>query len=209
MSLPIYQRSIDKTCQGSRGLVLEGNCFVDCPAPGNANTTKSTGSDPAHRRNRSDMMTTQYSHDRRKLLGTSAAIAVAAFFGSTGRAFATIEDVEKAISEFGGGATAEEGVITLTAPEIAENGNSVPISVAVESAMTDDDYVESVLILAVDNPTAKVATFHFTPASGKAVGSTRMRLAQTQDVVAVAKMSDGTLYKDTRNVKVTIGGCGG
>ena len=153
-------------------------------------------------------MSTQYSHDRRKLLGTGSAIAVATFFGATGRAFATIEDVENAISEFGGGATAEEGVISLTIPEIAENGNSVPISVSVESPMTDDDYVQSVMILAVDNPTLKVATFHFTPASGRAEVSTRMRLARTQDVIALAKMSNGTLYKDARNVKVTIGGCG-
>lgn len=154
-------------------------------------------------------MSIQYSHQRRKLLGTGAALAVATFFGTTGRAFATLEDVEKAISEFGGGSEVQEGKITLTAPEIAENGNSVPISVLVESPMTDDDYVESVMILAEGNPSPAVATFHFTPASGKALGTTRMRLAQTQNITAVAKMSDGTVYKDTRNVKVTIGGCGG
>ena len=154
-------------------------------------------------------MTIQYSHDRRKLLGTGAALAVASFFGSTSRVFATLEDVEKAISEFGGGAAVETGKITLTAPEIAENGNSVPISVVVDSAMTENDYVESVMILAEGNPSPDVATFHFTPASGKALGTTRMRLAQTQNVVAIAKMSDGTLYKDIREVKVTIGGCGG
>lgn len=154
-------------------------------------------------------MTIQYSHSRRKLLGTGAALAVATFFGATGRAFATLEDVEKAISEFGGGNEVQTGKITLTAPEIAENGNSVPISVVVESPMTEDDYVESVMILAQGNPSPEVATFFFTPASGKALGTTRMRLAQTQDVVVVAKMSDGTLYKDSRNVKVTIGGCGG
>lgn len=154
-------------------------------------------------------MTIQYSHSRRKLLGTGAALAVAAFFGTTGRAFATLEDVDKAISEFGGGSEAQEGKITLTAPEIAENGNSVPISVLVDSPMSEDDYVESVMILAEGNPSPDVATFNFTPASGKAMGATRMRLAKTQNVIAVAKMSDGTVYKDMRNVKVTIGGCGG
>ena len=154
-------------------------------------------------------MTIHYSNSRRTFLGAGSALAVASFFGVSGRAFATLEDVEKAISEFGGGAEAQAGKITLTAPEIAENGNSVPISVTVESPMTDDDYVESVMILAEGNPSPDVATFHFTPASGKALGTTRMRLAQTQNVIAVARMSDGTIFKDTRNVKVTIGGCGG
>ncbi|MFK7860355.1 MAG: thiosulfate oxidation carrier protein SoxY [Granulosicoccus sp.] len=154
-------------------------------------------------------MTIQFSPNRRKLLGTAAAIAAAGFFGTSQRAFATLEDIDKAIAEFGGGSDVQEGKITLTAPEIAENGNSVPISVSVESAMTEDEFVESVMILAEGNPSPDVATFHFTPASGKAVGSTRMRLAQTQNIVAIAKMSDGTLYRDTRNVKVTIGGCGG
>ena len=75
--------------------------------------------------------------------------------------------------------------------------------------MTEDSYVESVAIFAEDNPNPEVITFNFTPASGEAFASTRMRLARTQNVVAVAKMNDGTLFSDTRNVKVTIGGCGG
>ena len=75
--------------------------------------------------------------------------------------------------------------------------------------MTDDDYVESVVILAEGNPLPSVATFNFSPASGEAVASTRMRLAKTQNVVAIAKMSNGAVFSDTREVKVTIGGCGG
>jgi sulfur-oxidizing protein SoxY len=146
--------------------------------------------------------------DRRTLLTASAAAAVASFFG-TGRAFATVEDVTKAIEEFTGGAEVSEGALTLTTPEIAENGNSVPVSVLVESPMTEDDYVESVMILAEENPLPDVATFHFTPMSGEAKASTRMRLAKTQNVLAVAKMSNGSLYKASNNVKVTIGGCGG
>ena len=153
-------------------------------------------------------MSIQYPHNRRKLLGTGAALAVAGFFGATGRVFATVDDVEEAIIEFSGGGAVQDGTITLTMPEIAENGNSVPVSIAVDSPMTDDNYVESVLLLAEGNPNPDVVTFHFTPASGKAMSTTRMRLAQTQRVVAVAKMSDGSLYKDTRNVRVTIGGCG-
>ena len=147
---------------------------------------------------------------RRQWLGASASLAAAAFFGTAGRAFANVEDVEKAIAEFGGGTSVEEGgPLTLNTPEIAENGNSVPVSFTVDSPMSADDHVESVMILAADNPSPGVATFHFTPASGAAEASTRMRLAQTQDVVAVAKTSTGKLYRVANNVKVTIGGCGG
>jgi sulfur-oxidizing protein SoxY len=101
------------------------------------------------------------------------------------------------------------GPLTLTTPEIAENGNSVPVSFTVESPMTEDDYIESVSIMAGDNPNPEVATFHFTPASGLAKASTRMRLARTQDVYAVAKTSTGKVFQVSNNVKVTIGGCGG
>ncbi|MFK8077837.1 MAG: thiosulfate oxidation carrier protein SoxY [Granulosicoccus sp.] len=147
---------------------------------------------------------------RRAWLSTSAAAAAAAFFGVSGQAIATVEDVEKLIAEFGGGAAASDaGPLQLTTPEIAENGNSVPVSVNVDSPMTDDDYIESVMIMASENPRPEVATFHFTPASGIAKASTRMRLAKTQDVLAVAKTNSGQLFKISNNVKVTIGGCGG
>lgn len=147
---------------------------------------------------------------RRAWLSTSAAAAAAAFFGVSNSAIASVEDVEKLMATFGGGASAEEGgPLQLTTPEIAENGNSVPVSFVVESPMSDDDYIESVIIMASDNPNPEVATFNFTPASGLAKASTRMRLAKTQDVYAVAKTNTGKLFKVSNNVKVTIGGCGG
>lgn len=146
--------------------------------------------------------------NRRKLLGSTLGVAATALLG-TSRVFATAEDVEAAIKSIAGDAEVGSGALTLTAPEIAENGNSVPISVNVDSPMTSDAYVESVAIFADGNPNPEVATFHFTPASGEAFATTRMRLAKTQNVVAVAKLSDGTVVSDTRNVKVTIGGCGG
>ncbi|MFT6304244.1 MAG: sulfur-oxidizing protein SoxY [Granulosicoccus sp.] len=147
---------------------------------------------------------------RRTWLSTSAAAAAAAFFGVPGSAIASIEDVEKLIGEYGAGATAEAGgPLQLTTPEIAENGNSVPVSVMVESPMSEDDYIESVMVMAGNNPNPEVVTFHFSPASGIAKASTRMRLAKTQDVFAVAKTNTGKLYKVSNNVKVTIGGCGG
>lgn len=147
---------------------------------------------------------------RRNLLGTSAGLVVAGFFGTVPRAFASVEDVEKAIADFTGGTSpSDASALTLTAPEIAENGNSVPISVAVDSPMTADSHVQSVIIMAEGNPNPEVITFHFTPASGMASASTRIRLAKTQNVIALAKMSDGSIHSAKSEVKVTIGGCGG
>jgi sulfur-oxidizing protein SoxY len=147
---------------------------------------------------------------RREALTLTAGATVLAFVGgNAGRALAGAEEAQTAIADFTGGATPQSGRITLTAPEIAENGNTVPISIAVESPMTADDYVASVLIIAEGNPNPEVAMLHFTPMSGEASASTRMRLAKTQNVIAVAKMSDGSTFMDKKEVKVTIGGCGG
>lgn len=148
--------------------------------------------------------------DRRQVLGLTAGAAVLAVAGiGVNPASAAAEETKKRVMEFSGGKEPASGKITLKAPEIAENGNTVPISVSVESAMSGDDVVESVIILAEGNPNPEVATFHFTELSGEASATTRMRLAKTQNVVAVAKMKDGSVYSDTRQVKVTIGGCGG
>lgn len=144
--------------------------------------------------------------NRRKMLTTSFGIATLL----CGRqVFAKPEDVEAAIKSIAGDIEVGTGAVKLNAPEIAENGNGVPISVTVDSPMTEDAYVESVALFADGNPLPEVVVFNFTPASGEAYASTRMRLAKTQNVVAVAKMSDGSVFSDTRNVKVTIGGCGG
>lgn len=118
-------------------------------------------------------------------------------------------DFEEALKAFTGGAEVQTARVSLSAPEIAENGNTVPISVDVESPMTDEDYVAEVMVICDANPRAGIATFRFSPLCGEAAASTRVRLAQTQNVVAVAKMSDGSFFMDKKVVKVTIGGCGG
>ncbi len=148
--------------------------------------------------------------DRRQVLGLTAGAAVLVISGiKIDPASAAADETKKRVMEFTGGKEPGSGKITLKTPEIAENGNTVPISVSVESAMSGDDLVESVMILAEGNPRPDVATFHFTELSGEASATTRMRLAKTQNVIAVAKMKDGSFYSDTRQVKVTIGGCGG
>ncbi len=115
----------------------------------------------------------------------------------------------KLIEAFTGGKTPGEGKLSLTMPEIAENGNTVPLTVRVDSPMSPSDHVQEVLVVATGNPAPEVARFHFSPASGVAQADTRMRLAKTQDVVALARMSDGSLQQARTTVKVTIGGCGG
>ena len=113
------------------------------------------------------------------------------------------------IKAFTGGKPPADGKVKLDLPEIAENGNTVPMTVSVESPMTEQSYVSEVLVVGDGNPRGGMATFHFTPLSGVAEANTRIRLAATQTVTAVAKMNDGALYMTTKQVKVTIGGCGG
>ena len=109
---------------------------------------------------------------------------------------------DDAIATFTGGADMAEGGVTLTAPEIAENGNTVPVSVEAAGAT-------AILLLATGNPTPGVATFNFGELAGSQSASTRIRLAGTQDVIALAKMGDGSVVQTSATVKVTIGGCGG
>jgi len=147
---------------------------------------------------------------RRNLLGLTAGAAAFAVAGARiTPAFASVEETDKSIMDFTGGTAPAEGKITLTAPEIAENGNTVPVTVTVDSAMSGDDLVQSIIIFADGNPNPAVATFHFSELSGAALATTRIRLAKTQNVVAVAKMKDGSVFIDKKQVKVTIGGCGG
>ena len=147
---------------------------------------------------------------RRQALGLGAGATAVVIAGPTvGPAIAKGQTADDASKAFTGGAEAKSGKISLSTPEIAENGNTVPVSFDVESPMTEADYVQSVLVLADGNPRPGVATFHFTDMSGEASASTRIRLAKTQNVIAVAKMSDGSFFMDKRLVKVTIGGCGG
>ena len=118
-------------------------------------------------------------------------------------------DADEVIKAFTGGKAPTEGKVKLDLPEIAENGNTVPMTVMVDSPMTDASHVTDVLVVANENPRSGVAVFHFLPASGVAEANTRIRLAATQDVIAVAKMNDGSFYMASKQVKVTIGGCGG
>lgn len=154
--------------------------------------------------------------DRREVLvGASAATAIAVLVGTSGRAFAQDKPADKpptfqeTMDKILGGKKPEEAKITIDLPEIAENGNTVPYTVTVESPMTDADYVKVVHVLSSGNPGPNIATYHFSPLSGQAFASSRMRLAKTQDIYAIAELSNGSFLVGKRGVKVTIGGCGG
>jgi sulfur-oxidizing protein SoxY len=146
---------------------------------------------------------------RREVLALGAASAALALIGETGPAAATPQEAADAIAKFTGGKTAEKGRISIDLPEIAENGNTVPLTIMVESPMTADDHVTDIMVVAEGNPRPGLATFHLTPLSGRAEAATRIRLAATQNIVVVAKTSKGQFYTEQKPVKVTIGGCGG
>jgi len=145
---------------------------------------------------------------RRDFFGTLAAAGAAIVTWSTS-AGATPETVAAEAKKLFGDKTPQSGKVKLDLPTIAENGLVVPLGFEVESPMTDKDYVKTVAIFAEGNPNPQIATFHFTPLSPKAAAAIRIRLAQTQNIVVFAEMSNGDIYVAKKEVKVTIGGCGG
>ncbi len=123
-------------------------------------------------------------------------------------ALADKAEADATIAKLLGGAKVQEGKVKISLPQIAENVNTVPFTVTVDSPMTEASYVKEIHVVAEGNPTPLVASYRFTP-TGKAQVSMRMRLGKTQDVRAVALMSDGTAFEAKQEIKVTIGGCGG
>lgn len=145
---------------------------------------------------------------RRHVLASGSLAALAAVLAPH-LALADEKAVNEELKKLYGDKKAEAGKVKLDVPQIAENGLVVPLGVEVESPMSAEDYVKAVHIFADGNPVPTVISYRFTPACGKASAATRMRLAQTQNVVCVAEMSNGKLYTAKAEVKVTIGGCGG
>ena len=140
--------------------------------------------------------------NRRKVVITGVGVAAASLLPINLLAQSDGQSAEEIIKEFTGGASIGSGDIMLTTPEIEENGNTVPISVESKKAT-------AIKILALGNPGPDVVTFKFGPLSATRSASTRIRLRKTQDVLAIAKLEDGSFIQDIQKVKVTIGGCGG
>ncbi len=113
-----------------------------------------------------------------------------------------------ALDEIIGSGKPIEGKIKLTLPDIFENGNTVPFTIAVESPMSEASYVKEITILSTGNPVVRIATFHLGPWSGEAIVSGRLRLARSQDVYVLGVLNDASVLLAKQFVKVTIGGCG-
>ena len=138
------------------------------------------------------------------------ALAVGAGLASVlvvGRAEATPAEMEEAIRAFAGEAEVRPGKIKLDVPLLVENGNSVPVTVAVESPMTAADHVRKIAIFNEKNPQPNVVNFHLGPRAGRATISTRIRVADTQKLTAVAELSDGTFCSTNAEVIVTLPAC--
>ena len=133
-------------------------------------------------------------------LGLGVAIAVAP-------ARATPAAMEEAIRRVVGSAPVSRGRVKLELPPLSENGNTVPITVSVESPMTEANHVRAVHVFTEKNPQPDVVTFRFGPRAGRARVSTRIRLAYTQTVVAISELSDGSFWSDRAEVVVTLAAC--
>jgi sulfur-oxidizing protein SoxY len=120
---------------------------------------------------------------------------------------ANTPQMEAAIRSIVGQAKINKGKVELDLPPLVENGNTVPMAVTVDSPMTKDNYVKAIHVFNEKNPQPNVLTVRLGPRAGKAHVSTRIRLADTQKVVAIAEMSDGTFWSDTTEVVVTLAAC--
>jgi len=117
--------------------------------------------------------------------------------------------IEAAVAAITGGkSVVVSPKVHLKAPEIAENGAVVPVTVEVDSPMTDDDYVKAIYIFATKNSNVRCADVMLTPANGAAMFASRIKLGTSQDVMALVETSKGEFLSASQNVKVTIGGCG-
>lgn len=146
------------------------------------------------------------------VLGSMALTALAALRTRAARAQTQPADIkpwEELVRSIVGDAKPIEGKVAIDIPSIAENGNTVPFSVGVDSPMTDKESIKAIHLISTANPRPQVATFRFTPLSGVARAESRMRLIGTQQVIALAEASDGRFLMGRRLVKVAVGGCGG
>jgi len=139
---------------------------------------------------------------RRVFLVAAGALA----FGVAGRE-ARAADMQGAMLKVLGDARPREGRITLDVPPLVENGNTVPLTVRVESPMTEADHVRAIHVFNEKNPQPNVASFYLGPRAGRAAVSTRIRLADSQSVVALCQMSDGSWWSGSTHVIVTLAAC--
>jgi sulfur-oxidizing protein SoxY len=120
---------------------------------------------------------------------------------------ATPAMLASAIRNVVGTATVQTGKVKIDVPPLVENGNTVPLTVTVTSPMTENDYVKSIHIFNEKNPQPNIGNFYLGPRAGRAQISTRIRLADTQKIVAIARLSDGSFWSVSADVVVTLAAC--
>jgi sulfur-oxidizing protein SoxY len=153
-----------------------------------------------------------HSHEnstRRRFLGLAGGVAA---FGAiplvTMRpAEATPATLAAAIRNVVGEAEVRNGKVKLDVPPLVENGNTVPMTVSVSNPMTPDDYVKSIHVFNEKNPQPNIGNFYLGPQAGRAQVSSRIRLADSQKIVAIARLSDGSFWSASVDVVVTLAAC--
>lgn len=141
---------------------------------------------------------------RRQVLGGAAALGV---WVRIGPATAASDDLAAAVAVYTGGAPLQRGKVRLEIAELVDNGNVVPLTVTVDSPMTAAQHVKAIAVFNEKNPQREVAKFNLGLRAGKASVSTRIRLATSQQLMAVAQLSDGSYWSHTVNVIVTLAAC--
>jgi sulfur-oxidizing protein SoxY len=147
---------------------------------------------------------------RREFLRAAGGVAAGIGFWSVAAvepAGATPAAMQDAIGTVVGSARVNSGKVKLELPPLVENGNTVPLTVKVDSPMTAADHVRAIHVFTEKNPQPEVVTFRLGPRAGRASAATRIRLADTQTVVAICELSDGSFWSDRADVVVTLAAC--
>ena len=143
---------------------------------------------------------------RRHVLSVLAGTAVAVLLPLR-RSHAGAEALAPEIKKIVGESPLRAGRVTLDIPRLADNGHSVPLTIIVDSPMSATDYVRSITLLSEKNPRPLMATFHLGPKAGKAVVATRVRLAGSQQLLAIASLADGSFWSGSADIVVTESAC--
>ena len=143
--------------------------------------------------------------DRRQVLKSAAFVATVVLLPAA--ASASPETMAAAMKQALGAAVPKSGRVKFEIAPLAENGNSVPITITVDSPMTTADHVKTIYVFSPENPQPDVVRFHLTPRSGRAKVQTSIRLATSQKIHAVAEMSDGSIWSAEADVIVTLAAC--
>jgi len=147
---------------------------------------------------------------RREFLKAAGGAAAGLGLGSVivvAPAPATPAEMQEAIRKVVGGARVTPGKVTLDLPPLIENGNAVPLTVTIDSPMTEAEHVRAVHVFTEKNPQPNVVSFHLGPRAGRAKMTTRVRLADSQNVVAICELSDGSFWSDSAGIVVTLAAC--